>query len=66
MNAPCIRIELEYADGSRQVATGQAAEQIRSWLETCQFFTVSDGPVYDGPQFQFIPPSALRGDQESA
>ncbi len=55
MSAPCIRIELEYADGARQVATGDAAECIRQWLNTCQAWTAENPEiVYDGPQMRFI------------
>jgi len=75
MNIPCTRIEIEYADGSKQVATGEAAEVIRRWLDFCQDKAARQ-LHYGGPQFQFIPvvgrdtspdsdPTG-RGDQESA
>jgi hypothetical protein len=67
MSAACVRIELEYEDGARQVATGEAAEQIRQWLNLCQAWTAENPEiVYDGPQLRFIAAEPLRGDQESA
>jgi hypothetical protein len=53
--SPCIRIELEYADGARQVATGEAAVRICKWLDLCQAVASETSLVkYDGPQMQFI------------
>lgn len=71
MSAPCVRIELTYADGSYQVAQDDAAEKIRQWLNLCQAFTADEPTIrYDGPQLDFHPApgseTEVRGDQESA
>jgi hypothetical protein len=59
MNSPCVRIELEYADGSRQVAEGYQAQRIVEWFDACQAFAValarmdSEMGILHPPQFTF-------------
>jgi hypothetical protein len=52
MSVPCVRIELTYADGSYQVAEGDAAEVIRRWLDFCQD-KAAQQLHYGGPQLEF-------------
>lgn len=62
MNSPCVRIEILYADGSRNVAHGDRAEAIVEWLRACQALAIATSDVInrqDPPQFTFLDPSSL-------
>jgi hypothetical protein len=67
VSAPCVRIELTYADGSKKIAIGQWARTLHEWLDRwCP--TVAFHPAVIDIGRDTLPDSnpALRGDQESA
>jgi len=51
-----IRIEVEYDDGSRDFAEGEAAEAIWSWLMGCEQLNCVHGAFYSGPKFEHTAP----------
>lgn len=48
----CTRIELTYADGRREFASGEDAQKILEWWGSCQGMAYIHGAVYDGPKMQ--------------
>lgn len=44
-----VRIEVEYADGTKQGATGDAAQQIMNWWCSCETLAFIHGTKYSGP-----------------
>jgi hypothetical protein len=42
---------MEYEDGETDLATGDAAEQIKRWYDGCEAMACVHGAKYSGPQF---------------
>jgi hypothetical protein len=56
----CTRIEITYADGSKQVADGQRAQRIVEWFDACQSLAVAvakmdeEVGILHPPQFDYV------------
>ena len=51
MDKKCVRIEIEYNDGTVEYQNGPAADEVWSWLMGAQSMYCIHGAVYKGPQF---------------
>lgn len=66
MNSPCVRIEIEYTDGSKNIAKGREAQAIVDHLTSCQALAMAQQQwaqllLRYPPQFEFIPPPVVFG-----
>lgn len=55
----CVRIEIEYDDGTVEYQQGDAANQIMKWYHSCEVMNWIHGAHYDGPKFEERKTNAL-------
>lgn len=66
MDNKTVRIEIAYSDGSRDVAEGDAADQIMRWFNSCQMMNHIHGAVYNGPQMTHVPAALATESAENS